>query len=85
MPVSLVVRASMLAYALPLLGLLVGAFLFSHLATTWAVGPSPEASAMTGAIAGLVLGLLASRSAGQRLLEGEHLPRFIRAVASDYE
>ena len=80
-PASSIVRASLLAYLLPLVGLLSGALAFSHFATHSGASLSGELFAIVGAVAGFLTGAMLSKTAGSRLFGGSQLPRFIRAVS----
>jgi len=81
-PEQLVLRASFLAYLVPLFGLLLGALLFSQatLLSLFQVNMSAEAGSMLGACIGLILGLMLSRFAGQHWMSSDVIPRFIRTV-----
>lgn len=81
MPATLVIRSSLLAYGLPIVGLMFGMLLFSALGDFSGVGFSADGLAMVGATFGFVLGLIVSRSVAPALLSEEYLPRFIRAVS----
>ena len=82
MPVSLIVRASLVAYMLPLVGLLIGTLLFSQFAMAWQLALSVEMSSIIGAVVGLLLGVWAAKRVSQRLLNGDQLPRLIGVVSS---
>lgn len=75
-PESVLLRASLLAYVLPLLGILLGAVLFAQF--QWF--GNGDASSIIGAALGLLAGMFFSRFASQHFISPEHGPRLIRAV-----
>lgn len=79
-PENILLRASLLAYLLPLFGLLLGAVIFAQFSLFGQSGG--DASAIVGAIFGLLSGVLCSRYASQRLFTADRLPRLIRSVAA---
>ena len=78
-PENILLRASLLAYLLPLFGLLLGAVFFAQFSIFGQSGG--DTSAIVGAIFGLLSGVLCSRYASQRLFTADRLPRLIRSVA----
>ena len=79
-PENILLRASLLAYLLPLFGLLLGAVFFAQFSIFGQTGG--DTSAIVGAIFGLLSGVLCSRYASQRLFTADRLPRLIRSVAA---
>lgn len=82
-PASMVVRASILAYMMPLLGLLLGAILFASVGPELLFSAGSDSWALVGATMGLLTGSLSAKILSNKWLSGRHLPRFVRSLAAE--
>jgi len=74
MPEGSIIKASMVLYLIPAVGLLVGAILGNRLAGIW--GMSPDAVSIAGSLVGLTVGFLISKGLSVKMSkESNYAPK----------